>query len=154
MWYEGAHLVTAYCRYLQKPSTSSLLTRRISPTQHKADGLSKSKYKQELQQVYFHRQCSFWNLSISESVTASSPVYRVCGYCKAPRNTEGEKASSVPKGKWHWILLQISGIYKGQQSPCTHGTGTGLCKPSPLLRAAVQCCSLKEAQGIRQGKAL
>lgn len=45
-----------------------------------------------------------------------------------------------------------SAAFTRDSSPRTHGTG--LYTPSTLLRAAVQCRSLKEAQGIRQERAL
>lgn len=111
-------------------------------------------------------------------------MYRVGGDCKAPRNTEGEEASSASKGKPHWLLLEVGGISRGQRPVHTgHRHGTLHEQPSPqqapvwgmlvagrtaptflggsgaaesellwatgrvVLAAAVQGCSLREAQG-------
>lgn len=91
-------------------------------------------------------------MSISKSVTAKPRPLPLCtglvGTAKHLGTLREKRLAVYPEVSGTGFFCR-SAAFTRDSSLCTHGTGTGLYTPSALLRAAVQCCSLKEAQGIR-----
>lgn len=133
MWYEDAHLVMEYFtdraphrnppahHYCQPEEYHKLGVEWTVP-----QGLNTSKnYK-----CIRHRQCSFWNLSIDESITVTGLPLSLCTVLTGSawhRGMEAENTGSKSEGN-----ALNSEALKRESSQSTHGTGTGLYTPGYL----------------------
>lgn len=129
MWYEDAHLVMEYFtdraphrnppahHYCQLEEYHRLGVEWTVP-----QGLNTSKNCKRIR----HRQCSFWNLSIGESITVMGlPLSLRTALAGSARHRGMEAENTGSKSEGNALTRE--------SSQSTHGTGTGLYKPSYLL---------------------